>query len=393
MDIEIRVPTRDDVDAIFDVRAQAFGVKEDDRERWTSLVDPSEMLTAFLGAKVVGSLRVLAMGQWFGGRPVPMGGIASVVVLPEHRGEGVAGRLLEAALGRMRERGLPVSTLHPATTRVYRAAGWEIAGDLASYRIPARSLERLPRGRSEDLRRLTVADWPAVRACYDEVAARHSGWVDRPDWLWDLFAKEDFVDQSFVYGVDGEDGLDGYLVFTQKANDRWGYTIAVEELTGARAVRGDHPVALPRRPRDAGRARRRAGRADRGAAPRPSRAGCRDRREQPVDAPHRRRARAIAARGYPPDVSAEVHLGLHDRLAPWNEGSWVLRVDRGRGELVAGGTGQVQLTINGFSALSTGWASTTALLAAGALHHATDADRRALDAIFAGPAPMMVDEF
>ena len=33
MDIEIRVPTRDHVDAIFDVRAQAFGVKEDDRER------------------------------------------------------------------------------------------------------------------------------------------------------------------------------------------------------------------------------------------------------------------------------------------------------------------------------------------------------------------------
>lgn len=393
MDIEIRVPTRDHVDAIFDVRAQAFGVKEDDRERWTSLVDPSEMLTAFLGTTVVGSLRVLAMGQWFGGRPVPMGGIASVVVLPEHRGEGVAGRLLEAAIERMRERGLPVSTLHPATTRVYRAAGWEIAGDLASYRIPTRSLERLPRGRSEDLRRLTAADWPAVRACYDDVAARHSGWVDRPDWLWDLFAKEDFVDRSFVYGIDGEDGLDGYLVFAQKANDRWGYAIEVEEITardpsaaitlwrflGGHGMQVEHVVVqvapieelllvLPEQDVEI--------------------TGNNRWMHRIVDAPS-----AIAARGYPPDVTAEVHLGVHDRLAPWNEGSWVLRVDGGRGELVAGGTGQVQLSINGFSALSTGWASTTALLAAGALHHATDADRRALDAIFAGPAPMMVDEF
>jgi predicted acetyltransferase len=393
MDIEIRVPTRDDVDAIFGVRAQAFGVKEDDRERWTSLVDPAEMLTAFLGTKVVGSLRILAMGQWFGGRPVPMGGVASVVVLPEHRGEGVAGRLLEAALERMRERGLPVSTLHPATTRVYRAAGWEIAGDLASYRIPTRSLERLPRGRSEDLRRLTAADWPAVRECYDEVAARHSGWVDRPDWLWDLFAKEDFVDQSFVYGIDGEDGLDGYLVFSQKPNDRWGYAIDVEEITAR------EPSAAITLWRFLGGHGMQVERVDVQVAPidelllvLPEQdvevVGNNRWMHRIVDAPS-----AIAARGYPTDVTAEVHLGVHDRLAPWNEGSWVLRVGGGRGELVAGGTGQVQLTINGFSALSTGWASTTALLAAGALHHASDGDRRALDAIFAGPAPMMVDEF
>ncbi len=106
MDIEIRVPGPEDIDAIFDVRAQAFGIEESDRERWTSLLRPEEMLTAFLGTQVVGSLRVLPMGQWFGGRSVPMGGIASVVVRPEHRGEGIAGRLLVTALEQMRERGL-----------------------------------------------------------------------------------------------------------------------------------------------------------------------------------------------------------------------------------------------------------------------------------------------
>jgi predicted acetyltransferase len=102
---------------------------------------------------------------------------------------------------------------------------------------------------------------------------------------------------------------------------------------------------------------------------------------------------AVAARGYPPDVTAEVHLDLSDRLAPWNEGRAILRVRDGRGELVPGGTGQIQLTINGFSALYTGWASATALLAAGAMHHASAADRLALDAVFAGPSPAMVDEF
>ena len=85
MDIEIRVPTPEDINGIFDVRAQAFAIPESDRERWTSLVDPAGMVTAFLGTQVVGSLNVLGLGQWFGGRSLPMGGVATVVVRPEHR--------------------------------------------------------------------------------------------------------------------------------------------------------------------------------------------------------------------------------------------------------------------------------------------------------------------
>src|ERR1700709_471803 len=141
MDIEIRVPSPEDINGIFDVRAQAFAIPESDRERWTGLVDSAGMVTAFLGPKVVGALNVLELGQWFGGRAIPMGGVATVVVRPEHRGEGIAARPLEASLVSMRERGLPVSTLNPATIRVYRAAGWEIGGDLATHRIPTRSLE------------------------------------------------------------------------------------------------------------------------------------------------------------------------------------------------------------------------------------------------------------
>src|ERR1700675_3992145 len=68
MDIEIRVPTPEDLDGIFDVRAQAFAIKESDRARWTTLVDPAGMVTAFLGTTVVGSLNAIGLGQWFGGR-------------------------------------------------------------------------------------------------------------------------------------------------------------------------------------------------------------------------------------------------------------------------------------------------------------------------------------
>ena len=393
MDIEIRVPTAEDINGIFDVRAQAFAVPESDRERWTSLVDPAGMVTAFLGTKVVGSLNVLGLGQWFGGRPVPMGGVATVVVLPEHRGEGIASRLLEASLERMRERGLVVSTLNPATTRVYRAAGWEIGGDLAVHRIPTRALERLPRGDSERVRRLTREEWTEAQVCYDEAAAAQSGWVDRNDWWWGVLADETFVDQTYVYGVDGEDGLAGYVVFSQAATGTGGYRITVDELVarepGAaitlwRMLAGHgmqvESISLLRGPVDELLL----------ALPEQDVELVSNNRwmHRLIDAPA-----AIAARGFPPDVAAEVHLGLTDRLAPWNEGRWVLRVEDGHGELVAGGTGDLQISINGLSSLATGWAHASALAGAAALHHSSPTDRAALDAIFAGPPPTMVDDF
>ena len=53
----------------------------------------------------------------------------------------------------------------------------------------------------------------------------------------------------------------------------------------------------------------------------------------------------------------------------------------------------LDLTINGFSALFTGWAPARALTGSGALHHATTEQRAALDAAFSGPSPTMIDDF
>jgi len=57
------------------------------------------------------------------GRAVPMGGIGSVFTKPEQRHGGLARRLLELALERMRERGLLVSLLF-GDERIYHVLGW-----------------------------------------------------------------------------------------------------------------------------------------------------------------------------------------------------------------------------------------------------------------------------
>ena len=74
------------------------------------------MLGTYEGGRLVGRLMVLPVGQFFGGRPLPMGGISEVVVAAHARVAGGVGQaLVDAALERMRAHGEVVSALGPAT--------------------------------------------------------------------------------------------------------------------------------------------------------------------------------------------------------------------------------------------------------------------------------------
>ncbi len=78
--------------------------------------------------EIAGVLGLIKMGQWFGGRSVPMTGITCVAVAPEHRSAGVATRLVVEALEEIHREGVPISVLYPAPQPVYRRAGSEQAG-------------------------------------------------------------------------------------------------------------------------------------------------------------------------------------------------------------------------------------------------------------------------
>jgi GNAT superfamily N-acetyltransferase len=58
-----------------------------------------------------------------------------VATLPGHRGKGLAGRLLRAALAQARERGLRTSTLQASIlgAGMYERAGYSVAGRLGLY--------------------------------------------------------------------------------------------------------------------------------------------------------------------------------------------------------------------------------------------------------------------
>jgi predicted acetyltransferase len=107
-----------------------------------------------------------------------------------------------------------------------------------------------------------------------------------------------------------------------------------------------------------------------------------------VDAPA-----AVAARGFADALQAQVPLEIADDVCPSNAGRWMLVVEGGRGRLERGGSGAVRLGVGALSALYSGWATTALLARTGRLDGGSEADRAAVDRVFAGPLPWMMDEF
>jgi predicted acetyltransferase len=103
-------------------------------------------------------------------------------------------------------------------------------------------------------------------------------------------------------------------------------------------------------------------------------------------------AAAVAARGWPPGLRAQIDLRLHDRECPWNDGPARLVLDAGQARLEPGGSGATGLTSRGLSLLYAGW-TPGVLRRAGLLTGADPAADALLAAAFAGPPAEILDYF
>jgi predicted acetyltransferase len=101
---------------------------------------------------------------------------------------------------------------------------------------------------------------------------------------------------------------------------------------------------------------------------------------------------ALALRGYPDDVSGELHLDVRDDVLPMNHGRFVLRVNEGRAEATSGGRGTLSMDIRGLAPLFTGFLPARTLKNLGFLN-GDDASLRDATRLFAGSEPWMPEIF
>jgi len=397
MAFDIRFLTQDDLEQAFRLDQQAFNLSEELREVWIRRSLPERKHGAFANGRLAAATHVHAFGQFFGGRSVPMGGVGDVAVAPEHRGKGLARRLMTEALGAMRGRGEVVSALFPATTTLYRSVGYELAGAAVWHQVSPQSLRELRGPRSLETRRVEKDDDLAgIRRCYEHVAPGINGWVDRDDWRWQSLW-EWWHKGHHVYACESPGGeVEAYVVYRHEPTPpgaRGDYALRVEQIVAATpeglrtawwilasSASVVDAVTFAASPEDALLLIMPEQRiAVRGQVRWMLRI---------VDAPA-----AFAARGYPPSLEIEVPLSVEDAILAGNNGSWTLRVAEGKGRLDPGDRGGPRLGIGALSSLYTGWASTATLSRAGLLEGGSATQLRALDAAFAGPTPWMMEEF
>jgi predicted acetyltransferase len=367
----------------------AFGSPAADIPAWLEVSGTQNVRVALRGARVCAGLLQIPMGQWFGSQSVPMVGIAAVGVAPEDRGRGVALELMQKTLRELADRNLALSTLYPATQGLYRAVGYEQAGSRLRYSVrPA----DLPRSERElDVRRIEESDTPAIVAAYRRYASATNGCLDRGDYIWRRVRRpRNEPAQGYLVAAGGE--LEGYVYLTQRRSERLRYELQATDLVALSSRAGRRLLGLLAEHRSlAERIEWHAGPADPFFTLIPEQAY-----EMNLAFHHMLRivdaAAALAARGYPAGVAAELELDVHDDLIEKNSGRFVLSVRNGAGQLVRGGQGRLRVDIRGLAALYSGFLSPRSICRIG-LMDGSDELLDTAQTLFAGPPPGMTDHF
>jgi predicted acetyltransferase len=378
-----------DIIALGELLAEAYGFPPSDAAAWFDVAGSENLRCYRRDGDTVGGLLLIPMGQFWGGRSVPLMGFAGVAIAPAARGAGVATRMMMASLREVRQAGFPLAALYPATQPLYRRVGFEQAGACFEMHGPVIALPSDER--SLLVRPLQDSDLPAVRALYSRLAQNRQGWLDRGHYIWSR-VRSPQGDRTFGYAVIEAGALAGFIYYSRlpKPGGRHDLRISGWAANSTRAWRrlctfvadhasltdevswqggGDDPVLLWTLEQTIQSRIRRCWML------------------RILDAPA-----AFTSRAYPSAVSAELHVELSDHSLPECSGRWVLRVAGGEATVQAGGRGELKTDERGLASLYSGYRGATELARVGLLSAAPEAIDTA-EALLHGPPPSLPDYF
>jgi predicted acetyltransferase len=385
----------DDAKRLGQILCQCFNGPSSDWQYYSNQIGLENFRCIRRGSEILGGLAILQIGQWFGSQCIPMAAIASVGVPPEHRGTGVAAKLLSLTLKELHKNGVSLSTLYAATQGPYRKVGYEQAGTCCFWELPLDSIGlRVGNASLNEIRNLPIRSVPnqpeIFHDLYQQSVIKNNGNLERCKRMWALVFQPQ-NEAFYAYMVGSETQPEGYVIFNQRTEDGH-YNLAIRDwvaLTPAAGRRlwtflADHRsiaqkvmwrgpaldsllLLLPEQTEHISRLERWLLRV--------------------VDVP-----KALEKRGYPVGVEAQLHLEVWDDLLVENNGRFVLTVSGGRGEVTRGGRGELQLDVRALAPLYTGL-FTPHQLQLTAQIEASDAALSVAAQLFSGSEPWMSDKF
>jgi predicted acetyltransferase len=361
---------------------------------WIERLGRDNFVAVRRDGRIVAAAALASMGQWYGGRRVPMIGVNGVGVAPDQRGSGVGSAMMRAVLDAVRVSGAPLTALYPATLRFYQRAGYERAGYRWTYQLPIAAID-VKDDSTLDLVPVVEGSYQEIYRAYERRAQATAGNLERPGWMWNFrLEPKDKRPLRFLVQRDGK--TEGYVLYTQgsrfeplsildvcvltpAAGRRLltlfaGYRSVIEQLVWSggptdpllyllreNLIAGMHAKATVKHPHEW--------------------------MLRIVDV-----AGALTARGYPPGLTAELHLDVRDEALPQNSGRFLLEVADGLANVRKGGQGRISLHARDLAALYTGFMSPFELRVLGTLD-GPGADLALAGAVFAGPRPWIADMF
>lgn len=360
--------------------AHAFGFPEADAPAWFERLGPENLRVCEGGSC---GLAYIPMGQFWGGRSVPMTGIAGVVVAPERRGGGTATRMMREAVQELHAQGVALSALYPATVPLYQRAGYERAG--ARY-VMELDLRDVPAFRTGSLRRVEGPGDAEMRSVYAAYASSRNGFLDRGEYIWNRTWRTFHKGMASGFLVSG-----GYLALLHSKDYKGDMSVEVTDFVALNADAGRRVLGLLADYRSIS-----ARVTWHGAAPDLFLLLLPERRHEIsvseywmlriVDV-----VSALGSRGYGP-FSLSVDLEVSDDVVEANCGRWKVVVEDGLPRVERGGTGELALDVRALAMLYSGFLPCSTLVAAGVAAGSASAVERA-SALFAGAAPATADFF
>jgi predicted acetyltransferase len=231
--VNIAAPTTESHwDQFTAIEGQAFATPADDTAQYIAAVMGGAIARfAFADGRVAAGALAFPCKQYVGGRLVPAGAVASVCVAPEHRGKGLGRSVMWSLARAMADAGLALAPLWPSSVSFYRGMGWELAGHVSQFTVPAERLRGLEAAGTA-VRDPALAE---VRPLVASLAGRRCGPIERPEWWWKWRFPTPAKELSYRYGWREGDALTGFVAFRHHPpKDRpWGFDVWVTDFWAA----------------------------------------------------------------------------------------------------------------------------------------------------------------
>ena len=213
--LRYRPARRTDVETLADLGLRAYRVSSLEKRREFYTDHPRfglrDVRVGDLEGQVVASLVLYPFTAFVRGQRVPLTGIGSVAVSPEHRRRGIGEALMRAALRDLRQQGSAMSILYAFRGSYYRKLGYGTIEHVEQLAIEPSNLPASDEVRG--VRRLMLPDRPAVQALYDRVAASgHFALTRNAEW-WTRRLWTHYPGDWVVYEGRRRGQIEGYLYY------------------------------------------------------------------------------------------------------------------------------------------------------------------------------------